>query len=59
VRSGSPDLVIAMLLLDHLTLRGFPFQRGGPGEDGSLVERPMHGNVLTVLDEVLAWETGP
>jgi hypothetical protein len=28
-----------------------------PGE--GLVERRVHGNALTVLDEVLAWETGP
>jgi hypothetical protein len=52
-------LVIAMLLLDHLTLRGFQFQRGGPGEDGPLVGNRVHGNALTVLDQVLTWETGP
>jgi hypothetical protein len=33
----SPDLVIAKLLLDQLTLRGFQFQRGAPGVDGPLV----------------------
>ncbi len=37
VRTDSPDLVIAMRLLDHLKLRGFEFQRGAPGEDGPLL----------------------
>ncbi len=33
----SPDLAVAMRLLDHLKLGGFEFQRTAPGEDGSLV----------------------
>jgi hypothetical protein len=98
VRTESPDLVIAKLLLDHLKLRGFQFQRASPGVDGplvgnrvtgdwmdaihiegfsrdcfawrertsslivpgeGLVERRVHGDALTVLNEVLAWETAP
>ncbi len=97
MHTGSPDLVIAMRLLDHLKLRGFQFQRGSPGEDGALVgnrvtgdwvdaihiegfsrdcfawrkrtssliipgeglvERRIHGSALTVLNEVLTWQTG-
>jgi hypothetical protein len=37
VSSDSPDLVIAKLLLDHLKLGGFQFQRLAPGEDGALI----------------------
>ncbi len=37
MRDDSPDLVIAMQLLDHLKLCGFEFRRGSPGEDGPLV----------------------
>lgn len=33
----SPQLVIAMRLLDHLKLCGFEFQRTASGEDGPLV----------------------
>lgn len=33
----SSDVVIAKLLLDHLKLGGFRFQRLAPGEDGALV----------------------
>ncbi|MGH3912272.1 MAG: hypothetical protein ACRDTC_02495 [Pseudonocardiaceae bacterium] len=92
----SPELVIAMRLLDHLKLRGFEFVRSAPGEDGplvghrvaddyvdtmyvegfsrdcfawrqrtsslivpgdGLVERRVDGSALTVLNEVLTWET--
>ena len=35
--ADSPDLVVAMLLLNHLKLHGFQFQRAAPGEDGPLV----------------------
>lgn len=95
--ADSPDLVIAMRLLDHAKLRGFQFQRSAPGEDGpllgnrvsgawvdtiyiegfshdcfawrtrasplivpgdGLVERRVDGDALTVLNEVLTWETG-
>ncbi len=98
MRTESPDLVIAKLLLDHLKVRGFQFRRASPGVDGplvgkrvtdywvdsihiegfshdcfawrtrtsslivpgdGLVERRVHGDALTVLNEVLAWETAP
>ncbi|MGH3916809.1 MAG: hypothetical protein ACRDTC_25880 [Pseudonocardiaceae bacterium] len=94
--ADSPDLVIAMRLLDHAKLRGFEFRRGAVGEDGPLVgsrvsgrwvdlihiegfsrdcfawrkrtsslivsddalmERQVDGNALSVLNEVLTWET--
>ncbi|MGH3930552.1 MAG: hypothetical protein ACRDTF_11320 [Pseudonocardiaceae bacterium] len=42
--SDSPDLVIAMRLLDHLKLHGFKFQRTGPGVDGPLVGNRVTGN---------------
>jgi hypothetical protein len=97
MRTNSPDLVIAMRLLDSLKLSGFQFHRVGPGEDGplvgkrvsgdwldlvriegfsrdcsawrertsslivpggALVERRVHGHALTVLNDVLTWETG-
>lgn len=35
--SNSPDLVIAMRLLDYLKAHGFEFQRVAPGEDAPLV----------------------
>lgn len=96
MRTDSPDLVIAMRLLDHAKVCGFQFRRVAPGEDGllvgnrvtgdwvgaihiegfsrgcfawrkrtsslivpgeGLVERRVHGNALTVLYEVLTWET--
>lgn len=98
MRTESPDLVIAKLLLDHLKLRGFQFQRASPGVDAplvgnrvtdgwvdaihiegfsrgcfawrkrtsslivpgeGLVEHRVHGDALTVLNEVLTWETAP
>lgn len=37
MRTDSPDLVIAMRLLDHAKLRGFQFRRAAPGVDGPLV----------------------
>ncbi|MGH3764540.1 MAG: hypothetical protein ACRDS0_05150 [Pseudonocardiaceae bacterium] len=37
MKADSPDLVIAKLLLDHLKLGGFQFQRLAPGVDGPLV----------------------
>jgi hypothetical protein len=97
MRTDSPDLVIAMRLLDYAKLRGSEFQRGAPGEDrpvvgnrvtgdwvdtihtegfsrdcfawrkrmsplivpgNGLVERQVYGSALTVLNEVLTWETG-
>lgn len=98
MRTESPDLMMAKLLLDHLKLRGFQFRRTSPGVDGplvgnrvtdgwvdaihiegfsrdcsawrkrtsslivpgeGLVERRVHGDALTVLNEALAWETTP
>jgi hypothetical protein len=41
--ADSPDLVIAMRLLDHARRRGFRFRRDGPGEDGPLVGRRVSG----------------
>ncbi len=37
MQTESPDLVIAMWLLDHAKVRGFEFRRGALGEDGPLV----------------------
>lgn len=37
MKSHSPDLVVAMRLLDQLKLDGFHFERGAPGEDAPLV----------------------
>lgn len=42
--SDSPDLVIAMRLLDHAKLHGFEFRRGSPGEDGPLVGHRIGDN---------------
>lgn len=44
MRADSPDLVVAMRLLDDLKLRGFQFQRAAPGEDGPLVGHRISGN---------------
>lgn len=35
--ADSPDLMIAMRLLDHAKLRGFQFQRVAQGPDGALL----------------------
>jgi hypothetical protein len=35
--TDTPDLVIAMRLLDRLKLCGFEFQRSAPGDDGGLI----------------------
>lgn len=98
MHTDSPDLVIAMRLLDSLKLCGFEFSRSAPGEDGPLmghrisgdrvdlvliegfsrncfawrqrassliipgsgqVERQVDGGAIDVLNEVLAWESGP
>lgn len=37
METDSPDMVIAMRLLDHVKQSGFQFQRAAPGEDGPLV----------------------
>ena len=44
MRTDSPDLVIAMRLLDQAKLRGFEFWRDAPGEDGPLVGHRVSGN---------------
>lgn len=44
MRTGSPDLVVGMRLLDHLKLRGFQFQRTARGEDGPLVGSRVTGD---------------
>lgn len=41
--ADSPDLVIAMRLLDHAKLRGFEFWRAAAGEDGPLVGSRVSG----------------
>lgn len=49
MRTDSPDLVIAMRLLDHLKLRGFEFRRGSPGEDGPLVGHRVSGSWVDLI----------
>lgn len=49
MRTDSPDLVIAMRLLDHAKLRGFEFRRGSPGEDGPLVGHRRNGNWVDTI----------
>jgi hypothetical protein len=44
VRTDSPDLVLAMRLLDQLKLGGFQFWRTAPGEDGPLVGNRVTGD---------------
>jgi hypothetical protein len=44
--AGSPDLVVAMRLVDHLKLHGFQLQRTAPGEDGPLVANRVSGEWL-------------
>ncbi|MGH4004446.1 MAG: hypothetical protein ACRDSO_10090 [Pseudonocardiaceae bacterium] len=49
MRTGSPDLVIAMRLLDHAKLRGFQFRRSAPGEDGPLVGERVTGDWVDAI----------
>ncbi|MGH3768473.1 MAG: hypothetical protein ACRDS0_16495 [Pseudonocardiaceae bacterium] len=49
MRTDSPDLVIAMRLLDSLKLCGFKFQRGAPGEDGGLIGHRVSGDRVDVV----------
>ncbi len=49
MRTESPDLVIAMRLLDHAKLRGFEFRRGAQGEDGPLVGHRVSGNWVDTI----------
>lgn len=45
----SPDLVMAMRLLDQAKLRGFEFWRIVPGEDGPLVGYRVSGTCVDII----------
>lgn len=45
----SPDLVIAMQLLDHAKLCGFEFQRTAPGEDAPLMGLRVSNNWVDLI----------
>lgn len=47
--ADSPDLMVAIGLLDHLKLRGFQFQRAAPGEDGPLVGNQVTGDWVDLI----------
>ncbi|MDQ3763305.1 MAG: hypothetical protein M3460_17245 [Actinomycetota bacterium] len=47
--SDSPDLVVAMRLLDQLKLCGFEFRRTTPGEDGALVGHRVSGDCVDLI----------
>ncbi len=49
MRTDSPDLVIAMRLLDSLKLGGFEFRRGSPGEEGPLVGHRISGDRVDLV----------
>lgn len=49
MQTDSPDLVIAMRLLDYLKLSGFQFRRDAPGEDGPLVGHRAIGDWVDVI----------
>lgn len=49
MRTDSPDLVIAMRLLDSLKLCGFEFLRSGPGEDGPLIGHRINGDHVDLV----------
>ncbi|MGH3840936.1 MAG: hypothetical protein ACRDS0_05735 [Pseudonocardiaceae bacterium] len=49
MRIDSPDLVIAMRLLDSLKLCGFEFRRGCPGEDGPLLGHRISGDRVDIV----------
>ncbi|MBA2471123.1 MAG: hypothetical protein DLM61_00880 [Pseudonocardiales bacterium] len=49
MQTEGPDLVIAKLLLDHLKLRGFQFQRAAPGVDGPLVGNRVTGDWVDAI----------
>ena len=49
MRADSPDLVIAMRLLDSLKLCGFEFRRFSPGEDGPLVGQRISGDRVDLV----------
>lgn len=47
--TDSPDLVIAMRLLDSLKLCGFEFRRACPGEDGPLIGHRISGDRVDLV----------
>ena len=47
--TDSPDLMIAMRLLDSLKLSSFEFRRGAPGEDGPLVGHRIRGDRVDLV----------
>ena len=49
MRTDSPDLVIAMRLLDQAKLRGFEFWRTAPGEDGPLEGHRVSSNWVDLI----------
>jgi hypothetical protein len=49
MQTNSPDVVIAMRLLDHDKLRGFEFLRVAPGEDRPLVGNRMSGGWVDTI----------
>lgn len=49
VGRNSPDLVIAMRLLDSLKLCGFEFRRGASGADGPLVGHRISGDRVDLV----------
>lgn len=49
MRGDSPDLVIAMRLLDSLKLCGFDFRRDCSGEDGPLVGHRIRGDRVDLV----------
>jgi hypothetical protein len=49
MQTNSPDVVIAMRLLDHDKLRGFEFLRVAPNEDRPLVGNRMSGGWVDTI----------
>lgn len=49
MRTDSPDLVIAMRLLDSLKLHGFEFQRSAPGQDGGLIGHRVNDDRIDLI----------
>ncbi len=49
MQAQSPDLVLAMHLLDQVKLRGFEFRRIAPGEDGPLMRHRINGHWVDLI----------
>ena len=47
--TDTPDLVIAMRLLDNLKLCGFEFRRSAPGEDAGLIGHRISGERVDLV----------